>query len=203
MQSVQDASFIPVLADRNLHWSQTPSNLRWDVWPINCAPNNIHASVFLYFRYSSRKTYSCNFRTLKQGILLVTSCFFLLVLLWKEFNSHSFIVTFHLSCSICSPPVFYPAVDICWIHVNVRCSASIYSIPLTVSLNDEPRVAHWRQLSVVSAFQFHYIWVRHPQRVSWIWHEIIWWWGSCNDGALGHAEHPFIDVAPRFTLDHW
>ena len=28
--------------------------------------------------------------------------------------------------------------------------------------------------------------VRLPQRVSWIWHETIWWWGSCNAWALGN-----------------
>ena len=39
---------------------------------------------------------------------------------------------------------FYPARDGCWIHINVGCSACIYSIPLVISLNDEPRLAHWR-----------------------------------------------------------
>ena len=83
----------------------------------------------------------------------ITSCFFLSVFLWKEFNSHSFIVTFHFSCS---PPVFYPALDDCRIHVNVGCHAYIYSTLLAVSLNDEPWLAHWRQQSAGSAFQFHY-----------------------------------------------
>ena len=32
--------------------------------------------------------------------------FFLLVFLWKEFNSHSFVVTFHFSRLFGSPPVF-------------------------------------------------------------------------------------------------
>ena len=80
---------------------------------------------------------------------------FILVLLWKEFISHSFVVTFHLSHSSGSPPVFYPAGDGCWIHLNVGCSASIYSPPL-VSLNDKFRLIHLRQESAVSAFQFHY-----------------------------------------------
>ena len=80
---------------------------------------------------------------------------FLLVLLWKEFNSQNFIVTFHFTRSFGSPPVFYPAGDGCWIHVNAGCSAFIYSLPLIVSLNDEPRLAHRRQQSAVSAFQFH------------------------------------------------
>ena len=78
---------------------------------------------------------------------------FLSVLLWKEFNSHSFVVTFHLSCA---PPVFYSAVDDCWVYVNVGCSPYIHSTPLTVSLNNEPQLAHRRQQSVGSAFQFHY-----------------------------------------------
>ena len=33
------------------------------------------------------------------------------------------------------------------------------------------------------------------RRVSWIWHETIWWWGSSNAGALGNAEY----VAHRST----
>ena len=33
-----------------------------------------------------------------------------------------------------------------------------------------------------------------------VWHEIIWWWGSSNAGAVGNAEYPFIAIAPRFTL---
>ena len=83
--------------------------------------------------------------------------FFLLMLLWKEFNPHSFIVTFNFSHLFGSPPVFYPTGDIYWIHVNVGCSACIYSTPLIVSLNDEPWLAHRKQQSAGSAFQFHYI----------------------------------------------
>ena len=81
---------------------------------------------------------------------------FLSLWLWKEFNSHSFVVTFHFSCSFGLPPVFYPTVDDCWIHINVGCSACIYSRLFMVSLNDESRLAHQRQQSVDSAFQFHY-----------------------------------------------
>ena len=50
---------------------------------------------------------------------------------------------------------FYLAGGSCWIHVNVSCSACIYST-LLVSLNDKPHLAHRRQQSVGSAFQFHY-----------------------------------------------
>ena len=81
---------------------------------------------------------------------------FLSLLLWKEFNSHSFIVTFHFPHSLGSPPVFYPAVDDCWTHVNVGCSACIYNISPVASLNDESWLAHRRQQSTGSAFQFHY-----------------------------------------------
>ena len=42
--------------------------------------------------------------------------------------------------------------------------------------------------------------VRLTQRVSCIWHETIWWWGSSNAGSLGSAEYPFITIAPRWTL---
>ena len=51
---------------------------------------------------------------------------------------------------------FYPAVDGCWIHVNIGCSACIYNMPLVVSLNDEPWLTHRRWQSVGSAFQFCY-----------------------------------------------
>ena len=60
-------------------------------------PMTLTLLFFLYFRYSTQKIHSCQFWTSRSVILLITSCFFLLVLLWKEFNSHSFIVTFHLS----------------------------------------------------------------------------------------------------------
>ena len=82
--------------------------------------------------------------------------FFLLVLQWKEFNSHGFVLTFHFSCSLGSPPVFYPDRDGCWIHINVGYSACIYSMPLIVSINDEPWLAHWGHQSAGSTFQFHY-----------------------------------------------
>ena len=39
-----------------------------------------------------------------------------------------------------------------------------------------------------------------PQKVSWIWHQTIWRWGSSNAGALRNAEHPFIAIAPRSIL---
>ena len=34
-----------------------------------------------------------------------------------------------------------------------------------------------------------------------IWTQVaIWWWGSSDARALGNVEHPFIAIAPRFTL---
>ena len=59
--------------------------------------------------------------------------FFLSVLLWKEFNLHSFIVKFHFSCSLHSRPVFNLAVNDCWMHVNIGYSTCIYSMPLVGS----------------------------------------------------------------------
>ena len=69
-----NASFILVLADWNLHMLQTPSPERRDAWPTNCTPYDAHASFFLYFQYSTCKTYLCHFRTLRLAILLITSC---------------------------------------------------------------------------------------------------------------------------------
>ena len=76
----ETTSFIPVLAGRNLHMSQTLSHQRQDAWPTNCTPKNVHASVFfLYFRHSTLMNFevghfACHFLLLS---------FFLLVLLWN------------------------------------------------------------------------------------------------------------------------
>ena len=50
---------------RNLHMLQTPSHQRWDARPTNCTPNDAHAFVFPYFRFSTRKKHSRHFRTLR------------------------------------------------------------------------------------------------------------------------------------------
>ena len=62
---------------------------------------------------------------------------------------HTASLSHFISHSLGSPPVlFYPIIYSCKIHVND-------STPLVVSLNDESRLAHWRQQSAGSAFQFH------------------------------------------------
>ena len=82
-----------------------PSHLRQDkTCDLQIAPPRTFMLcffVFLYFRLSTCKVghFACHF-------LL---SFFLLVLLWKEFIPHSFVVTFHFSRLSSSPPVFYPA----------------------------------------------------------------------------------------------
>ena len=38
--------------------------------------------------------------------------------------------------------------------------------------------------------------IRLLQRVSWIRHKTIWWWGSSNAGALGNAEYPSLPSLP-------
>ena len=49
--------------------------------------------------------------------------------------------------------------------------------------------------------RLHLCWgVKLQQRVSCIWRWRIWRWGSCNSGALGNAEHPFIATAPWSSL---
>ena len=53
--------------------------------------------------------------------------------------------------------LFYPAGNSCWIHVNVGCSACIYSTLFVVSLNDEYQLVYRGQQSEGSAFQFHYM----------------------------------------------
>ena len=42
--------------------------------------------------------------------------------------------------------------------------------------------------------------IRYLQWVSWIWHQKIWWWVSCNAGDLMDGEYPFIAMNPRSTL---
>ena len=43
--------------------------------------------------------------------------------------------------------------------------------------------------------------VRPPQRVSWIWHQTIWWWGCSNAGTLGNMEYLFSAIALWPTLN--
>ena len=37
-------------------------------------------------------------------------------------------------------------------------------------------------------------------RVSWIWHQTIWWWSSSNAEALGNVEYPFVAFTARSCL---
>ena len=153
--------YIPVLAGRTLHMSQTSSHQRRDGWPTNCTPKDAHASVFFYTSATPHARHiHARFELWGRPFCssLLPSFFlpsFHLVLRWKEFIPHSFVITSHFSRSSGSPPVFYPAGDGCWIHVNVRCSACIYCMPLIVSLNKKPQLAHRWQQSTGSAFQFH------------------------------------------------
>ena len=59
-------------------------------------PTTLTLLFFLHFWYSTSKRHSRHFRTLRLAILLVTS-FFPSLLIWKEFNSHNFVVTFHFT----------------------------------------------------------------------------------------------------------
>ena len=140
--------------------SQTLSHQRRDAWPINRTSKDAHASGFFSIlpalHTQDAFAFILNFEVGHFTHHLLLS-FFLLVLLWKEFNPHGIIVTFHFSCSSSSLLVFYPARDGCWIHVNIGCSAHIYSTSLIVSSNNKPWLAHQKQQSVGSAFQFHYI----------------------------------------------
>ena len=34
------------------------------------------------------------------------------------------------------------------------------------------------------------------QRVSWIWHKTIWWWGSSNTRTFGNVEYSHIAITP-------
>ena len=137
-----NVSFIPVLVDRNLNMSQPLSHQRWNKLHSQWCP----CFCFSIFPVLNTQDIHAIFKLWGRPFcssLLVS--FFLSVLLWKEFNPHSFVVTFHFSPSFGSPPVFYPASDDCRIHVNISYSACIYSTPLAVSLNDKSQLAHWKQ----------------------------------------------------------
>ena len=69
---------------------------------------------------------------------------FLLLLQWKEFISHSFVVTFHCNPSSGSPPFFLSSWGQLMIHVDNGCSSCIYITLLVISLNDDPRFAQRR-----------------------------------------------------------
>ena len=141
--------------------SQTPSHQRRDVWPTNCTPKNARASVFcilpvLHTQDTCALVLNFEVGPFARHFLLLS---FFLSFFWccYERNSiHTASMSFYFSRSSGSPSVFHPAGDGCWIHVNVGCSACIYSTPLFIFLNDEPRLAHRRQQSVGSVFQFHY-----------------------------------------------
>ena len=160
--------FIPVLAGRNLHMSQTPSYQRQEAWPTNCTPKDAHAFVFCFFLFFFSNTSGtpharhirARFELWGGAISIVTSCFFLsfgVFMKGIQFTQLCYYISFlsfvRLTICFC---FFYAAGDGCWIHVYVSCSACIYGMLLVVSLNDEPRLTHRRQQSVGSAFQFHY-----------------------------------------------
>ena len=142
--------FIPVLAGGNLHMSQTlptrdeTCNLQMALSRMLMLP---FFSILPVLHMQDILTLVLNFEEGHFVRHLLLLSFFFLVLLWEEFNPHSFVVTFHFSHLSGSPPVYYPAKDSCWIHVNVSCSACINITPLIVSLNDEPQLAHQRQNS--------------------------------------------------------
>ena len=77
--------------------SQIPSPHRWDAWPTNCTSKDDHASTFLYTSSTLHARYiHARFELWGRPFCLsLLASFFLLVLLWKEFIPHSFVVTFH------------------------------------------------------------------------------------------------------------
>ena len=141
-QQCEDYSFMQISASQNWYMSQTLSHQRQNMWPTNCKLKDAHASVF--FLYTSGTPHTRH----------ICACFGL----WGRPVCLSLLASFFwcyyernlIHIALLSHFVFYPARDGCWIHINVGCSACIYSMPLVVSLN------HRRQQSAGSAFQFHY-----------------------------------------------
>ena len=73
-----------------LHMLQTPSHLRRDAWHTNCTPKDAHASVFsifpvLHTQVTFALVLNFDIGHFARDFLLLS--FFLLALLWKEFNS--------------------------------------------------------------------------------------------------------------------
>ena len=64
-------------------------------------------SILLALHTQDTFTLVLNFEVGHFTCLFLLLSFFLLVLLWKEFLPHSFMVTFHFSCSPGSPPVLF------------------------------------------------------------------------------------------------
>ena len=150
--------FIPVQAGSNLHMSQTPSHQTRDPRPTNCTPKDAQTSVFSTLPVLHTQDTFAPVLNFEVGHFV--RHFLVLSFFWCCYERNS-IHTASLSHFISLVPsahhlFFYPDGDGCWIHVNVGCSACIYSTLLVVSLNDEPRLAHQRQQSVGSAFQFYY-----------------------------------------------
>ena len=116
--------FIPVLAGWNLHMSQTLSHQRRDSWPINCTPKDAHASGFFSIlpALHTQDTFMLilNFEVGHFACHLLLSVF-LLVLLWKEFNPHSFLVTFHFSF-MCLTTCF----SFSWVRLLDSCKRRLF-----------------------------------------------------------------------------
>ena len=126
------------LADRNL-------NMRRDAGPTNYTPNDAHTTIFLYFRYSTRKILFAPFLNFKVNHFARHFLFFSFGVAMKGIQFTQ--LRCHISSFVHSVHqlfYFYPAVYDCRIHVNDNT-------PL-VSLNDESQLARRRQQSASSAF---------------------------------------------------
>ena len=102
------STIMPVLAGENLHMSQTPFHQRLDASTTDRTPK----TFMLRFFYASGTPHARYVHTRfkfwgRPFCSSLLASFFLLVLLWKKFIMHSFVVTFHFSCSPGSPPVFF------------------------------------------------------------------------------------------------
>ena len=142
---------------------------RRDAWPTNCTLKDAHASIFFFFfffyklsAFHTQDTFALvsNFEVDHFTCQFLLLSVFLLVLLWKEFIPHSFVVTFHFSHSSGSPPVFLSS----WGQLLDSCKHRLFCL----HIQHATCLFEWRNPvssseavvcgSVVcgSAFQFHY-----------------------------------------------
>ena len=106
--------------------------------------------------------------------------------MWTNFCVNSYNIN-HLYCYLKAVINNPSPFGITWRQPTIYCISFLLflTLPSRLGLKNTPTVTLQRSKTLPL------------QRVSGIWNQSIWWWGSSDIGALGNAEYPFIAIAPR------
>ena len=130
--NAENTPLIPVLAGRNLHISQNPSHKWRDPWPTNCTPRTPMLRGFffsilpeLHMQVTFALVLSFEVGHFARHFLFFSSFWFC----YERNSSHAVSMSHFISLVRLAHHLFfyYPTGDGYWIHVNVGCSAGIYS----------------------------------------------------------------------------